>query len=258
MNHLKSSILTAALALVTLSSANAQTVITAWDFESQSLTPSTGSGTASLLNTTSIAAAGSFGAGFGSGLNSLGTGWGMSGFPGQSTASGTEGVSFSVATTGFTASDYTGLLIKFDHRVSNTASRWYQLDYTIDGTNWALGAPSLLGTSGSSAGDVWGTYQSTINSAAVLNNSNFGFRITSVYSPNAFTQVSGNISYLANTAYEVARNGQSGGASSAYAATGTWRFDNVSVSAVPEPSSATLLGLGFLALIGLRRLSRKS
>jgi len=256
MNHLKSSILTAALALVTLSSANAQTVITAWDFESQSLTPSTGSGTASLLNTTPIAAATGFSAGFGSGLNSSGTGWGITGFSAQSSGSGTKGVSFSVATTGFTASDYTGLLIKFDHRVSNTASRRYRLDYTIDGTNWTLGAPSLLGTSGFSAGDVWGTYQSAINSADVLNNPNFGFRITSVFSPDAFTQVNGNTVYPADTAYEVARNGQGGGSSSAYATTGTWRFDNVSVSAVPEPSSAMLLGLGFLALLGIRRLSR--
>ena len=251
-------ILTAALALVSLTSANAQTVITQWNFEAQNTTPSTGSGTASLLNTAPVAASGSFGSGFGSGLNSLGTGWGLTGFPAQSSGSGTEGVSFSVATTGFTASDYTGLLIKFDHRVSNTASRWYRLDYTIDGTNWTLGAPSLLGTSGSSAGDVWGTYESAINSADVLNNSSFGFRITSVFSPDAFTQVSGNISYLANTAYEVARNGQGGGSTSAYATTGTWRFDNVSVSAVPEPSSATLLGLGFLTLIGLRRLNRKA
>ena len=35
-------------------------------------------------------------------------------------------------------------------------------------------------------------------------------------------------------------------------------FRGVDINTVPEPSSATLLGLGFLALIGLRRLSRKS
>ena len=244
-------ILTAALALVSLTSANAQTVITQWNFEAQNTTPSTGTGSASLLNGTTAT--------FATGAGGTGTfGWNTTAYAAQGTVSGTRGVQFNVSTTGFTASDYTGLLIKFDHRVSNTASRWYRLDYTIDGTNWTLGAPSLLGTSGSSAGDVWGTYESAINSADVLNNSSFGFRITSVFSPDAFTQVSGNISYLANTAYEVARNGQGGGSASAYAPTGTWRFDNVSVSAVPEPSSATLLGLGFLTLIGLRRLNRKA
>jgi len=35
-------------------------------------------------------------------------------------------------------------------------------------------------------------------------------------------------------------------------------FRGVSLSTIPEPSSAALLGLGFLALIGLRRLNRKS
>jgi hypothetical protein len=35
-------------------------------------------------------------------------------------------------------------------------------------------------------------------------------------------------------------------------------FRGVSLSTVPEPSSATLLGLGFLALLGVRRLARKS
>lgn len=35
-------------------------------------------------------------------------------------------------------------------------------------------------------------------------------------------------------------------------------FRGVDINTVPEPSSATLLGLGFLALIGLRRLNRKA
>jgi len=35
-------------------------------------------------------------------------------------------------------------------------------------------------------------------------------------------------------------------------------FRGVDIITVPEPSSATLLGLGFLALLGIRRLSRKS
>jgi hypothetical protein len=35
-------------------------------------------------------------------------------------------------------------------------------------------------------------------------------------------------------------------------------FDLVQVTGVPEPSSAALLGFGTLALLGLRRLNRKS
>jgi hypothetical protein len=34
-------------------------------------------------------------------------------------------------------------------------------------------------------------------------------------------------------------------------------FRGIDIMSVPEPSSATLLGLGFLALLGVRRLNRK-
>ena len=52
MNHLKSSLLVAALALVTLTSVNAQNLMTQWTFEGDVITPSTGTGTASLIGGT--------------------------------------------------------------------------------------------------------------------------------------------------------------------------------------------------------------
>jgi len=39
---------------------------------------------------------------------------------------------------------------------------------------------------------------------------------------------------------------------------GNYAFRGVDIVTVPEPSSATLLGLGFLALLGVRRLNRKA
>ena len=43
-------------------------------------------------------------------------------YPLQSTASGTAGIQFAVDTTGFE-----NVICKYDHRTSNTSSRWYQL-----------------------------------------------------------------------------------------------------------------------------------
>jgi len=105
MNHLKSSILTAALALVSLTSANAQNVITQWNFEAQNTTPSTGTGSASLLNTTATFATGAGGSGT--------FGWNTTTYAAQSTGSGTRGVQFNVSTL-----LYSNITVSFDHRAS--------------------------------------------------------------------------------------------------------------------------------------------
>jgi hypothetical protein len=213
------------------------TIITQWNFDAQNTTPSTGSGAASLLGTTAT---------FATGIGGAGTfGWNLTNFPNQSSGSGTEGAEFDVPTTGAPGGT-TSLLVALDLRTSNTASRWFRLDYTTDGTNWQAGTATLLG-SGNNAGDTWHTPTPiTIADPAALNNANFGVRILSVFNPNAFTQVSGNVNFAADAAYEVARNN----GSSAYLGTGTWRLDNVTISAVPEPSTLGLAGFG-VALAGL-------
>jgi len=253
MNHLKSSILTAALALVTLSSANAQTVITQWNFEAQTNTnqptPSTGAGSASLLNGTTATIS--------SGAGGSASGWNTSTYAAQGAGSGTRGVQFNVSTLLFS-----NITVSFDHRASGTNSRWSQVDYTLNGTDWVTGFWNNNG--GLSPHDTFYSFNVDFSSITGANdNANFGFRIVSIFSPQAFDQSSTLAEYAANTAYMRANTGavyspSTSSATGDYGPTGTWRFDNVTVSGVPEPSSATLLGLGFLALIGLRRLNRKS
>jgi len=248
MNYLKSSILTAALALVSLTSANAQTVITQWNFNASNNTPSTGAGSASLLNTTATFAAGAGGSGFD---------WNTSTYAAQGTGSGTRGVQFNVSTL-----LYSNITVSFDHRASGTASRWSQVDYTLNGTDWVTGFWNNNG--GLSPHDTFYSFNVDFSSITGANdNASFGFRIVSIFSPLAFDQSSTLAGFEANTAYMRANAGavyspSTSSATGDYGASGTWRFDNVTVSGVPEPSSATLLGLGFLALIGLRRLNRKS
>ena len=254
MNHLKSSILAAALAMVTLTSANAQTAaFTKWDFNTVTVTnspeTSIGTGTASLLNgVTATTATG----------NGGGLGWNTSTYAAQGTGSGTRGVQFLVSTL-----LYSNITVSFDHRASGTASRWSQVDYTLNGgTDWTTGFWNNNG--GLSPHDTFYSFNVDFSSVSgANNNSSFGFRVVSIFSPSAFDQNNTNNPIAANAGYMRANAGAvysptESTATGDYGTSGTWRFDNVTVSGVPEPSSAALLGFGTLALLGLRRLNRKS
>jgi hypothetical protein len=234
-----------------------------WDF--QTVTSGTAGTAAPIVGTGTVSPfGGAVNTGFNSGSGSSdpvqpGFGYQTDTYPAQSTFSGTRGVRIDVPTTGFSGPTFTGLEVSFDLRTSNTSGRWFRLDHTLDsGTNWVLGSPQRMGGSAANVGDVFNNNnQALINDPAALNNPLFGFRVVSVFSPNAFTQVNGNISYAPNTAYEVARNPLVG-TNSAYAG-GTWRFDMVKVTAVPEPSTLAMGGTAALALVGvIRRRIRKS
>lgn len=230
-------------ALAVAASVQAQGVLAQWDFEGDTLNPSLGSGTASLIGgTTASFATGPTG--------SPDRAWNTTTYAAQGAGSGSRGVSFAVSTVGAGAGA-NALSFTFDLRTSNTASRWYRVDYTVDGgSSWTLGTATQLGVAGQSAGDTWHLGNSfMISDSAALNNAQFAVRVVSVFSPVAFTQYNGPVSYDANAAYEAARNPISG-TNSAYGG-GTWRFDNVTVAAVPAPGAIALLGLA--GLVGSRR-----
>jgi len=247
MNHLKSSILTAALALVSLTSANAQTIITEWNFNSPipdaqpttgTTSPSIGVGTITLVGgTTANAFAG--GSTADTSTTTDNSRYPITGFPALGTGSKTAGIQFDVSTVGFT-----DISFAYQIRHSNTAANTHALLYTLDRLAstpvWTEAAQFTFTPAASGTGDTWYSRSVNLISISGLNeNANAAFRIVSAFDP-----VTGN--YLASRS------------TSTYATTGIFAFDLVQVSGIPEPSSATLLGLGFLALIGLRRLNRKS
>lgn len=219
-------------------------VITQWNFDASNTTPSTGTGTATLIGTTAT---------FATGVS--GQAWNTSGYAAQSTGSGTRGVQFMASTVG-----YENITISFSHRASGTASRWAKIEYTVDGgANWALAGSN---GGGLSPHDTFYEFTSDLSSLGIVDDdAEFGIRIVSVFAPVAFDQNASLADFAADTAYQRA-NAQSGFAPGSgtgtgdYGTSGTWRFDNVTISGtaiVPEPASALLGSLGMLCLLRRRR-----
>ena len=220
--------------LVASAAAQSQT-LTKWNFNSVppdastatgSLLPSVGSGTATLVGTT-----GSFASGVGSTDPAAtdNTGRGTTGYAAQGTGDRTRGVQFNVSTVGFNL-----IAVSWDQRLSNTAARSAQFQYSLNGTNFTDFGAVFSG----SPGDAWYNNRSVDLSSVtgVGNNANFAFRVVAAFEPST-------------SAYAPATT------SSTYATTGTWRFDQVSVTAVPEPGTYAMMLAG-LAMIGFMALRR--
>jgi hypothetical protein len=216
-------------------------VVTQWNFNSVTpdsatntgtTAPAIGAGTASLVGGTT----GSFASGDASGGSSDpasgdDSGWQTTTYAAQGTGDKTRGVQFLVSTVG-----YTNVVVTWDQRNSNTASRYTQLQYTTDGSSF-MDAMVFEAVQG---GDKWYNARSMDLSsvAGVANNANFGFRIVATFAPST-------TSYLASTA------------GNSYATTGTNRFDMVTVMAAPVPEPETyalmLAGLAAVGLMARRR-----
>jgi hypothetical protein len=236
-------LISAAVCGMALAGARAAT-ITTWTFENVT-TPSTGSGTASLVGGTSA----TFAAGDGGGQ-----GWNTTDYASQSTGSGTRGVQFSVSTVGFE-----DITLSYRHRSSDTASRWAMVQYSLDGTIWT----DFQNNGGTlSPHDNFYTFNFDFSSiSGADNNANFGVRIVSIFSPQAFDQNSNLADFGANAAYMRANADAkfpagTGAGTGDYGGGGTWRFDNVTIggTAVPEPGGgAMLLALAGTVVLWVRR-----
>ncbi len=181
-------------------------IITQWAFTNAGdLNPTVGSGTASLIGGVSQVA--------------QDDALRITGFPAQSTASGTAGLQLMLSTVGYQPTTLT-----FSQRSSGTMSRWAEIQYTANGgASWNVVENNAGGLS---PHDTY--YDFTFDLSlipGISNNPQFGLRIVSIFSPVAFEDGLGN-NFAANTAYHRAR--VSGG--DPYSGDGNWRFQNVTIS----------------------------
>jgi len=146
-----------------------------------------------------------------------------------------SGAQFNVSTVG-----QSNIVASFELHATDGSARHGQFQYTIDGTNFTSFGPVL---DFNPTFDGFTPLSFDLSSIpAVNNNAQFGFKLVSAFSPTAFTNANG--LQPANTAFQRASAGTqvyTGGA-------GNWRFDLVTVSAVPEPTSLVIAGIAALGL----------
>jgi hypothetical protein len=219
-------------------------IITQWNFNSNpsdantatgTTATSIGSGSIKLVGGVTVDSAGAFNDGSSNDTNtSDNSGYVTTNYPAQSTGNKTGGIEFDLSTAG-----YQSISISFDLRTSNTSSKCYRVQYSIDGTNFTdYGTAPFTGK-----GDNWNLNKLADLSAitGVNDNPNFKLRVVTEFdpdNPNQYTSANKN---------------------SGYATTGKYRWDMVTVSGVPvpEPSSVILLVAGLASGLGYLRLRRK-
>jgi hypothetical protein len=203
-------------------------IITLWDFNSNppdnnpatgTLLPAIGSGTAGSVGTATNSLNSNVAPVSFDPAASDNSKWRLGNFPAQGTANKTSGAQFRVSTAG-----YQDIAISWDHYNSATGSRYWRLQYTLDGSNYT--DANVVYTNPLEV--TWlPTGASLANIPGANNNPNFGFRIVSEWESTATGQ--GAAQYRGTQA------------SGSYSTAGTLWLDMVTVSGdvfgtLPPPS----------------------
>jgi hypothetical protein len=162
--------------------------------------PSVGNGTASLI--------GGVTGGFSTGgtndpaSSSDDSGWQTSNYPPQETGDRTGGVQFNVSTVG-----YSNIVVRWDQRVTSTASKYYRLQYSTNGnTFFDYGAPVIMQAAPSTQSYYEAQTNDLGNIAGVKNNPNFAFRIVSEFEQSAMGSGVNDYVTVSNSTYSPSAN----------------------------------------------------
>lgn len=207
-----------------LPSATGQILISRWDFNAATLLPQTGIAEARLIGGTSA----TFAAGFHGEASGA---WNVKGFPAQGTLPGSAGVEFSLSTEGHSA-----VGLSFQLRHSNTSANLERVLWSTDGQNFTEAAAFRVTPGVTGTGETW--YQRAVELPPTTAGQAFlAVRIVSDFDTGAEGR------------YTASRLGSS------YSTSGTWRFDNVTFSAVPEPGEyAAVTALSLMGFVAWRRI----
>lgn len=161
--------------LLTASITRADT-LTLWDFNADSLVPTTGAGTLTAIGGVSSF----FGFGNGSSDPTPSPGnraWGIGNLPPQGTDSGTAGMEGSVSTVGFG-----DIHLSFDIKTQFSSSKYYEVRYRTSNVGAWITAASF----GVATEDVWEnqkTFDLSALDSAVGNNAQFQFQVVAIFKP---------------------------------------------------------------------------
>ncbi len=210
--------------------------LVSWNFNGPqgSSVPSAGLGTASLVGATTATFAVGSPADSEAASPAENKGWNLAGFASQGSASGERGAQFAFSTVGFDS-----ISVVWHERHSNSASRFVQLQYALDGKTFTSDGLANDGViEATEGGDVWqAEHRVDIKGVAgAAGNALFAVRIVSIFAP-------GSSQYLPSSP------------SGNYAASGTIRLDLVRVEgvSVPAPAAATLGLAGALVAVKTRK-----
>lgn len=175
---MKKNLLTLIIAFGLTSNLCAQTVLTQWNFNTQNASPSTGVGTITNIGgVTNTYASGSATGGSSDPVTPTSDNYAYNTktYPAVSANNKTAGIEFAVNTTG-----REGIIVGFDVRHSNTASRYLVLQYSTDGATFTDAATFV-----NTPGDAWYN-NSSYNFTSITglnNNANAKFRIVTDFAP---------------------------------------------------------------------------
>jgi len=215
-------VLTSAVATLTVTVTPAST-LARWDFNdtnapAASPPPVLGTGTATLLNGVTA----SFASGASADPGGTNKGWNIASYPAQGTANKLSGVQFSVSTAG-----YRDLLVTWQERHSNTASKYQRFQYSINGTDFT-DKDVLAYTVTDNSFVLFAVDLSGV--AGVADNPSFAYRVVTEWESTAIGDSNNN--YAGTTSYS---SGPSGG---------TIRYDLMTVygnSATGNPTRIPLV-----------------